>query len=558
MSVEAQGVASPGPADSTEARDLRSLGSREAGTSQKLLSPRKTWGEELRAAWGLPDDWELVPAARSPGGTEYDTHEKMFARVQDARSREEGKGLRRCMHGSSFHESKQAFCFQGQTVTGERLYFQLPLKAVGGSKPTAERISRICYAKFKGGASKDDIHELRKDLCRRACAGDTLDEDRNAAATADIKGGNKRVFKGRFHFAFKRRKHHEPSRPHDVACAPPTDAHPSVAGEGSGAGISSSPGYLPSLPPGSGAHQKVKWNKLKSHFHFQAPGAAGGKAYFQVSLRLAGLERDEGGHIAALCFAKFEAGATKDDVLVYRDELVGLCKAQRAASSRRDGAGRSPEDLPAPAAGRSAPPCRPEAGSKEARPLQDSIEDIRSAVAAVPDSSEVLLVQAGFDGPARRLDGLYGELPDKRGGRPSFRRLGARSRPAMLEYNVEKGRWRFTRPDDERHCYAYLKEPALALPPETSVRRVWRIFVRSANRPVEEAVVISRVDRTDPQWADRLTVEFRGAREAERATTGAGEECVTDARPQEEAEGGAGGGNETARETMRPAAGEVD
>lgn len=66
-------------------------------------------------------------------------------------------------------EGHARFVFEFRTQGEDEVCFQTTVQAARGSRTHAERISRLCYAQFKAGASKDDVTLYRNKLYGELC-----------------------------------------------------------------------------------------------------------------------------------------------------------------------------------------------------------------------------------------------------------------------------------------------------------------------------------------------------------------------------------------------------
>uniref|UniRef100_A0A7S4ULD4 Uncharacterized protein n=1 Tax=Alexandrium monilatum TaxID=311494 RepID=A0A7S4ULD4_9DINO len=73
--------------------------------------------------------------------------------------------------------------------------------------------------------------------------------------------------------------------------------------------------------PRSLASAELKWDPVDQRFMFRYAAPGGRSVAFQTTVRKSGGCKAKAEHICRLCYAMFEAGASKENVTLYRDEL---------------------------------------------------------------------------------------------------------------------------------------------------------------------------------------------------------------------------------------------
>mmetsp|Transcript_59611 Transcript_59611/g.194470 ORF Transcript_59611/g.194470 Transcript_59611/m.194470 type:complete len:796 (-) Transcript_59611:143-2530(-) len=131
------------------------------------------------------------------------------------------------------------------------------------------------------------------------------------------------------------------------------------------------------VPPDSQARGRVKWDQKLGRHHFVVKdNVTGLQINIQTtSKRMVGCN-ETAGRIARLCYAKWEAGVVKEDVLAYRDEMYsrhdllhGVMKAPRRQPSRLAGAALQASSSSAPPpSGRAAASPPPSDEQPESKP----------------------------------------------------------------------------------------------------------------------------------------------------------------------------------------------
>eukprot|EP00927_Polykrikos_kofoidii_P065181 TRINITY_DN6096_c0_g1_i2.p1 TRINITY_DN6096_c0_g1~~TRINITY_DN6096_c0_g1_i2.p1 ORF type:complete len:610 (+),score=124.93 TRINITY_DN6096_c0_g1_i2:228-1832(+) len=71
-------------------------------------------------------------------------------------------------HRCQYNEASGNIVFMVQAADGGRLTVETPVSAVNGDVEEAQRIARLCYARFEAGASKEDVFQYRTRLYERA------------------------------------------------------------------------------------------------------------------------------------------------------------------------------------------------------------------------------------------------------------------------------------------------------------------------------------------------------------------------------------------------------
>jgi len=178
---------------------------------------------------------------------------------------------------------------------GSKISFTTTLVAAG-SRKAAEVISRACYLKFEAGHSKDEVTKFKNECCAK------LREERGKAASTLL---------------------------------------------GKAATPTRNTTLIEDAPSGSAAHEKVKFNQQRQacNFEFHRDGE---KITFQTTLKAAGNDKDLALRVARICYAKFEEGASKEQVKSLREELYKRFSGQAPMTETPPKVGQKrPKAMPA-------------------------------------------------------------------------------------------------------------------------------------------------------------------------------------------------------------------
>merc|ERR1740129_1167344 len=262
-------------------------------------------------------------------------------------------------------EDKNLVSFRHAFKDGEpKTSFQVTLNAVGGDMEEAYRICRLCFAKFEAGATKDEVMQYRTELYKMVAArvdAEDAPPESLAHAKCHYKGSQNLVM---FEHVFK---HGEPKARLQVTvnavggdieeayricllCFVKFEAgatkdevlqyrdrlykmvaaRVNTTGEDDSAGVEvEAVADAEDAPPESLAHVKCRYRVDKDVVMFDHAFKDGEpKTRFQVTVAAAGGDMQEACRICRVCFARFEAGATKDEVLQYRTKLYAMVAAR--------------------------------------------------------------------------------------------------------------------------------------------------------------------------------------------------------------------------------------
>jgi len=225
--------------------------------------------------------------------------------------------------------------FKFDTPQG-KVNFQTTVKACGGSVTEALRICRLCYLKFEEGCKKEDVLRFRNQLYEQ------------------------RGFKVPSLALAATRRNKQRTRAESTSLTLPEDA-----------------------PEGNLAHRRCRTStdgKTVSFEHVFAPGAP--YVVFQTTTNKCSGSLKEAQRLCRLCFTKFEAGWSKDEVLRFRNHEYRKCGIRRLwkgsgmfyrsgsfhrHAQRADRAPATPRD----------PPSRSEPGNNEETPAKEAAKPKR-------------------------------------------------------------------------------------------------------------------------------------------------------------------------------------
>jgi len=96
--------------------------------------------------------------------------ELAMAKLRDTAIAEDAPQGSAAFQKVKYQEKKQAYAFNFQAADGQKVTFQVTVKAAS-SRENAARIARACYAKFEAGLHKESVLEFREELYR-LCGGE--------------------------------------------------------------------------------------------------------------------------------------------------------------------------------------------------------------------------------------------------------------------------------------------------------------------------------------------------------------------------------------------------
>lgn len=230
-------------------------------------------------------------------------------------------------------------------TTGPKFCVKVPKN---GSSADAHRIARLCYLKLEAGGTKEEVYALREQLkatsCPRKNPGAALAAP---AATAPATGGNggcDEIGDGKPATsevkASKRRERKDSRRERKNAEGvvakdskePKLDGVKDVKDQATiPAQAASDADVFAVLPPELSqvaAKHPLKFKRGRGEygglFWFEYMGG-GHRERFQTTQWKSGGSKDAAEHLARLCIAQFEAGASRAEVAKFRDELYARC-----------------------------------------------------------------------------------------------------------------------------------------------------------------------------------------------------------------------------------------
>mmetsp|Transcript_10222 Transcript_10222/g.28555 ORF Transcript_10222/g.28555 Transcript_10222/m.28555 type:complete len:908 (-) Transcript_10222:94-2817(-) len=168
--------------------------------------------------------------------------------------------------------------FKFESAEGE-VHFQTTMRACGSSLADAERICRLCFVKFEEGLTKEEVLRYRNRL-------------------------------------YEQCGYKVPTRPKNAKRCAAKQAQAAAGAE--------------DAPEGHPAHRRCKTHtdgKVVSFDHMFSPG--GPYTCFQTTTLKCNGSLKEAQRICRLCFMKFEAGWSKDEVLRFREHEYRKCGLRR-------------------------------------------------------------------------------------------------------------------------------------------------------------------------------------------------------------------------------------
>mmetsp|Transcript_57663 Transcript_57663/g.134309 ORF Transcript_57663/g.134309 Transcript_57663/m.134309 type:complete len:706 (-) Transcript_57663:63-2180(-) len=223
----------------------------------------------------------------------------------------------------------------------DRVRFQTTLNN-SGSQDIAERLARACYMKFEQGASVDEVKQFRKECY-----------DRIKEVRDELAGKPKKPARERHRRASALPNGNPATQTIESttldghgegdsttgsvvvegstaknAQASATDvAVPEVAALTEAGGLATDDANV--APP---AQLKMMFDKANNYHYFMVPGSEPRKK-FTVSAKH-GMSLDDSFRIARMCYAKFEAGMSVEEVRQIREELVQQCSGSKVDSNK--------------------------------------------------------------------------------------------------------------------------------------------------------------------------------------------------------------------------------
>lgn len=229
---------------------------------------------------------------------------------------------------------------QGFVRDGKKIPLQTTLKACGGDEELMQRILRLCWVKLEAGWSKEDVVKYRNEIYAIVAADPERAVQPRTAAAEDAAAA----------VTTPTAPSSGTAQPEPVAGA--TRAAPRRAA--SAVDAQAIPELQPSpdsqvLLNGRPRAAKLTFSRREKNgnvmfkFLYNRDGA---RIPFQITASRCGGDEAAAGRIVALCYDKFVAGWSKDDVMKYREELCDELGSAATAAGREPPPSKSKVDRP--------------------------------------------------------------------------------------------------------------------------------------------------------------------------------------------------------------------
>mmetsp|Transcript_51924 Transcript_51924/g.93491 ORF Transcript_51924/g.93491 Transcript_51924/m.93491 type:complete len:689 (+) Transcript_51924:81-2147(+) len=327
---------------------------------------------------------------------------------------------------------------------GKEKKFTVSMKRSGGDEEDAKRILRLCLVLIFDGISKDEVMLLRQSLYDRCVPPEEARAKREPAVAST-------------------------AVPQNGGSVPPANGAgttPPVMAVKAESELTSEALKSEDAPPGSEAHNKVRFDKNKGSckFGFTKPDGTTGR--FQTTIKAAGGRLEDAMCIARACYHKVELGQTKDEVEQYRNELY-----------RR---------LGGPAVGALPKTDDGEGGNRKKKRKRDS-EDMKDEAVL-----ELLQQQGRLEGALRlfgrdakkknvTVNGIYAMVANGYDGTAAWEKFGESQEMGprrVLFFAKDKSRWKISEELGHTSNYAFLKvkDGGKSSPDEVGPEQQWTFF----------------------------------------------------------------------------------
>lgn len=370
-----------------------------------------------------------------------------------------------------------------------------------GSMENAMRVCRACFVKFRNGTSVDELKQIRQEYYERLkfFRGGEKGEKGDKAGPDSAKRLRKSNSEASNFSAFVAKD--GAASPSSTQAQTPKgskrkepDAKESAEGEArapkepeeASKDVKAAPpaaldeDHIMSLLPQDlspvAAEHKVKFNsdtRLYQGFVWFEYKGGGSRERFQTTLLRSGGSRRAAEHIARLCIAKFEAGASRDEVAQFRAEMYALC----------------PEAPEAPKSGNVAPAAAEKQKEKRPEKKQKGSADAKAnkpgKAAVSGDVEEKLRAEGRLKGALRiegrdekrknaSINGVYALMKGGFEGKPAYEKVdGGVAR--VLFYSARKSRWKIHESlNDSAGGFAFAKSKDGKARPGPSLS--WQVF----------------------------------------------------------------------------------
>jgi len=257
---------------------------------------------------------------------------------------------------------------------------------------------------------------------------------------------------------------------------------------------------LEDAPAASLAHQRVKLNAEKRYYTFKLR-RDGVRSEIFVTLGSTGDDHDASAKICRLCYVKMESGASKDEVIAYRNELLKHMWSGQ---------------------------------TKQAPQKMDSQMVIGQLEKEGKLAGAVQINGRDPDKKNSSVNGIYSLLTQGVDGAPAYEHVAGGSKKWFLYYSSEKKRWKISNTLGGSANVAYIQNDGdIGVPPSDLQRKNrWRIFVsKKQGYEKDKAVVCTK-------YGDAPEVEKKQTKKQEETEEASDEKGTDDESSNEEEDGG--------------------
>lgn len=294
--------------------------------------------------------------------------------------------------------------------------------------------------------SKDEVVRVREELLQQVEVAKVGAEGAKAGAEAAKAGGEATA-------KLKRKRS--------------TDQQSKTGKESSAAEVSSTGVIDEDAPKGSMAHDRVKRRNKGVGAEvccFKFVRGDGTKEHFQTTMKAANNSMENAMRIARLCYAKFEAGATKAEVEQFRGEMYAKCSGHNTE----------------------------EGGGKQKKIKSNGTASILEQLRETGRMAGAIRLE-GRDPTAKNasINGIYAHVSGGFAGASAYEKIGGHV-PRFLFYSARKKRWLVNDElDDAKTGFAYAKtkDGGKATPPEHGTSLQWFVFGGKAEGYREDPAV---------------------------------------------------------------------
>jgi len=221
------------------------------------------------------------------------------------------------------------FSFNWTSAEGQKLRFQTTTKASNNSDEEAARIARLCYVKFEAGFQKEEVLVYRQELYQHA-----LPKEVKVDASPKVE---KRVSETKLENKGKKeRREAKDEKDVKVESSPGGEKRESEIKNEAKADVAKIGCQLEDVPLTNMSHAKVRYENSGNACRFVFESPSGEKIRFQTTLKVLNNDLELGMRICRWCYVKFELGAAREEVILFRDILYRWANQGFNASERPD------------------------------------------------------------------------------------------------------------------------------------------------------------------------------------------------------------------------------